>query len=142
RSAAEHGWLVALPQSSQAMGEHSYGWNDHSWAVREIKQLAAAIAAGYPIDPARSVVAGFSMGGGLAATLALGGELDVCGFVAVGPFLAHVESVRPLLEVQRARPLRAYLVASQRDEYCYSVAQRLAALLPPHGIPCEVELHP
>jgi dienelactone hydrolase len=142
RSAAERGWLVALPQSSQAMGAHTYGWNDHDWAVCEIKQHAAAIAASYPIDPARSVVAGFSMGGGLAATLALGGELDACGFIGVGPFLANVGSMRPLLEAPRRRPLRASLVASQRDEYCYLVAQQLAALLPAHGIPCELELHP
>jgi dienelactone hydrolase len=142
RPAAERGWLVALPQSSQAMGEHAFGWNDHAWAVREIKQHAAVVSASYPIDVARSVVAGFSMGGGLAATLALGGVLDVCGFIGVGPFLANLGSVRPLIEAPRPRPLRAYLVASQRDEYCYLVAQQLAALLPAHGIPCELELHP
>jgi len=142
RSAAERGWLVALPQSSQAMGEQRYGWNDHSWAVREIKQHAAAILAGYPIDQSRRVVAGFSMGGGLAAWLALSGELDVCGFIGAGPFLANVDSVRPLIEGPRARPLRTYLIASQRDEYCYMIAQQLATLLPPHGIPCQLELHP
>jgi dienelactone hydrolase len=142
RSAGEHGWLVALPQSSQAMGDHLYGWNDHDWAMREIRQHAATILADYPIDQARSVVAGFSMGGGLAATLALGGALDVCGFVGVGPYLSSIDSVRPLIEAPRAQPLRAYLIASQRDEYCYGVAQQLAALLPQHGIPCAIELHP
>ena len=48
----------------------------------------------------------------------------------------------PLLEGPRELELRGYLVASQRDAYCYSVAQKLAALLPPHGIACELELHP
>jgi len=142
RSAAEHGWLVALPQSSQPMGTQTYGWNDGAWAVREITQHVATLREQYPIDPARVVVAGFSMGGGLAAWLVLSSTLPACGVIGVGPFLANVESVLPLLEAPRERPLRAYLIASQRDQYCYGVAQKLAELLPPHGIACEVELHP
>src|SRR3954447_24469780 len=52
RSAAEHGWLVALPQSSQPMGAQTYGWNDGAWAVREITQHVATVREQYPIDPA------------------------------------------------------------------------------------------
>jgi predicted esterase len=142
RTATTSGWLVAAPQSAQVMGNGTYGWNDRDWAVREIEQHLATIREQYPIDPARIVVAGFSMGGGLAAWLALSGNLQVRGFIGVGLFLAQVESVLPLLEAPRERALRAYLVASQRDAYCYSVAQKLADLLPPHGIACELELHP
>lgn len=142
RSAVEQGWLVALPQSSQLMSAEHYGWNDRDWAVREITQHVAAIREQYEIDPARMVIAGFSMGGGLAARLALSGELPTRGFIGVGPYLSSIGSVLPLLEAQREQPLRAYLVASQRDEYCYGVAQKLAELLPQYGIPCELELHP
>jgi predicted esterase len=142
QSAREHGWLVALPQSSQAMGEDTYGWNDHDQAVREVEQHMAELHAQHTIDAARLVVAGFSMGGGLAAWLALSGELSARGFVAVGPYLSRVESVLPLLDAPRAQPMRAYLVASQRDQYCYQIAQRLAELLPAHGIACELEQHP
>jgi predicted esterase len=142
RSAADHGWLVALPQSSQVMSAGHYGWNDRDWAVREIVQHMVAVREQHPIDLERVVVAGFSMGGGLAAWLALSGALAACGFIGVGPFLANVESVLPLLEAPREPPLRTYLVASQRDVYCYGVAQKLAELLPPHGIACELELHP
>jgi dienelactone hydrolase len=141
RQASAQGWLVALPQSSQVMGEQAYGWNDRDWAVREITQHFAAIQQRYAIDLQCSVVAGFSMGGGLAAWLALSGTLAVRGFIAVGPFLARVDELVPLLEAHR-QPLRAYLVASQRDTYCYGVAQNLAELLPRHGIACELELHP
>ncbi|HJZ49711.1 MAG TPA: hypothetical protein VKE41_21185 [Roseiflexaceae bacterium] len=142
RSAVQQGWLVALPQSSQAMGEGTYGWNDRAWAVREIKQHAAGVHELHPIDRARMVIAGFSMGGGLAAWLALGGELPARGFIGVGPYLSSVDVMLPLLEAPREHPLRAYLVASQRDEYCYAVAQKLAELLPQHDIACELELHP
>lgn len=142
RSAAEQGWLLALPQSSQVMGEHTFGWNDRDWAVREIEQHVAAVQQQYPIDQERFIVAGFSMGGGLAATLALSGQLPVRGFIGVGPFLVSADSVMPLLEAPRTRQLRAYLLASERDAHCYSVAQKLAALLPAHGIACQIELHP
>jgi acetyl esterase/lipase len=142
RAAAEHGWLVALPQSSQAMSEHGFGWNDHNWSVGEVVRHFATIQEDYAIDHEQVIVAGFSMGGGLAAWLALSGELPARGFIAIGPFLDRVESVLPLLDAPRERPLRAYLVASQRDAYCYGVAQKLAELLPTHGIACELELHP
>lgn len=142
RAAAEHGWLLALPQSSQAMGEQAYGWNDRHQAVREVTQHAATVREHYLVDQRRLVLAGFSMGGGLAAWLALSGELPARGFIAVGPYLSNVDSLVPLLEARPRQPLRAYLVASQRDNYCYAVAQKLAELLPRHDIQCELELHP
>ncbi|HEU5100818.1 MAG TPA: hypothetical protein VFU22_17435 [Roseiflexaceae bacterium] len=142
RAAVERGWLLALPQSSQAMGEQTYGWNDQRQAIREITQHAATIGEHHPVDQRRLVLAGFSMGGGLAAWLALSGELPARGLIAVGPYLSSVESLVPLLDAPRPQPLRAYLVASQRDKYCYQVAQTLAVMLPRHGIACELELHP
>src|SRR5258705_473372 len=83
------GCLVALPQSSQPMSAGHYGWNDRGWAVREITQHVTTVREQSPIDLERIVVAGFSMGGGLAAWLALSGTLAVRGFIGVGPFLAN-----------------------------------------------------
>jgi predicted esterase len=142
RRATTHGWLVALPQSSQVMGKDAYGWNDRDWAVQEIEQHLAALHDRYAIDPDRVVVAGFSMGGGLAAWLALSRTVPARGWIGVNAFLARAESLLPLLETSRGYGLRAYLIASQRDQHCYEIAQQLAATLPPHNIPCQLELHP
>jgi predicted esterase len=142
RHATAQGWLVAAPQSSQVMGEGTSGWNDRDWAVREIEQHMAALHDQYTIDPNRIVVAGFSMGGGLAAWLTLSRVVPTRGWVGVNAFLPDVESVLPLAEACRGQGFRAYLIASQRDASCYAIAQRLAEMLPPHGIPCELELHP
>jgi predicted esterase len=142
RLAAAHGWLVAAPQSSQVMGKGTYGWNDRDWAVREIEQHLAALHDQYAIDPDRIVVAGFSMGGGLATWLALSRVVPARGWIGVNAFLPNVEGVLPLIEAGRRHRLRAYLIASQRDAACYAIAQRLAAMLPPHGVACELELHP
>ncbi len=144
-SAVEHGWLVALPQSSQAYGPGTFSWNDWEWAIDEVKRHAAVLRAQpaqYPIDPQRVVIAGFSMGAGLAAWLALSDTIDVRGCLLVAPFLSDVDNLLPLLEKRMARRMRVYLVASQDDEYCYGIAQKLAALLPQYGIECEVEWYP
>jgi predicted esterase len=110
--------------------------------VREIEQHLAALHDEYAIDPDRIVVAGFSMGGGLATWLALSQVVPARGWVGVNAFLPDVESVLPLIELSHGQGLRAYLVASQRDATCYAIAQRLARMLPPRDIPCELELHP
>jgi predicted esterase len=140
--ATERGWLVAAPQSSQPMGPGVFGWNDREWAVREVERHYAALREQYAIDHERVVVAGFSMGGGLAIWLALSGALPARGFVGVGAFLPTIESIAQLLEAGGGRGKRAYLVASQRDVACYEIARTLAQLLPRNGVPCELELHP
>lgn len=141
-AAAAQGWLVAVPQSSQAYGPGTYSWNDWEWALAEVERRYAALRTGHDIDPRRVVLAGFSQGGGLAAWLALGGAIEARGLVLVGPFLADVESVVPLLEARRPRGLRAFIAAGERDRYCYGVAQRLAALLPQYGVACRLETYP
>jgi predicted esterase len=142
RQATAQGWLVAAPQSSQVMGRGTYGWNDRGWAVREIEQHMNALHAQYPIDSERIVVAGFSMGGGLATWLALSQVVPARGWIGVNAFLPDVEGALPLVDLARRQRLRAYLIASQRDAACYAIARRLAAILPPRGIQCELELHP
>lgn len=142
RSAAERGWLLAAPQSAQVMGTGTFGWNDREWAVREVTAHYAALRERYPVDLSRAIVAGFSMGGGLAAWLALSGAIPARGFVGVNAFLADPRSLIPLLEARGGASMRAYLIASQRDETCYKIALELAALLPKYGVACEIELHP
>ena len=142
RSAADQGWLVAAPQSAQPMSAGTFGWNDREWAVRELGQHYAALRERYPIDLDRVVTAGFSMGGGLAAWLALSSTIPARGFVGVNAYLADPRGLVPLLEARGGAGMRTFLVASQRDEACYKIAQQLAELLPAHGVACRLELHP
>ncbi len=141
-AAVSHGWFVGLPQSSQAYGPGAYSWNDWDWAAREVQEHYATLCAEYPVDPERAVLAGFSQGGGLAAHLALSGAIKVRGLILVGPFLSNVESLIPLLEARHARQLMAFIVGSQKDEYCCRIAQQLATLLPQYDIPCALEIYP
>jgi predicted esterase len=140
--AVSQGWFVALPQSTQSYGPGAFSWNDWDWAVPEVQQHVAVIYQAYPVDPRRAVVAGFSMGAGLALWLVLNGFVQARGLILVAPFLPTVESLSPALETFQANGLRAFLVASDDDPYCLDVAQKLAILLPRHGIDCKLEIYP
>lgn len=140
-AAVSHGWLVALPQSSQQYAPGAFTWNDWGWAIQEVQGRYAALCSNYAIDSQRIVLAGFSQGGGLAAWLALSGLIQVHGLILVGPFLPDVETVVPLMKAHPPQDMKAWLVAGQRDKFCLGVARRLAELLPQQGVPCELEVY-
>jgi predicted esterase len=145
RSAVSSGWLLALPQSSQASGPDIYVWNDRDWALREIQAHYARLREQYAVDPNRVVVAGFSMGGEVAIWLALTGAIQVRGFVAVGPggpYTQEPDNWAPLIEAGREQGLCGYLVVGEQDIFCYSGTQALATLLSLHDVPYELEVHP
>ena len=73
--AVDHGWLVALPQSSQVFGQDKYTWNDWEWSQQEVCERYKTLCNEYPIDLQRVVLAGFSQGGGLALWLVLAERL-------------------------------------------------------------------
>lgn len=142
RSAAQRGWLLALPQSSQLGDFDAYVWNDRERAIAEVREHDTAIRRQYEIDSTRVVVGGFSMGGGLATWLAVGGAIEARGFIAVGPYLEDVGQLRRLLEARPDHKLRGYIVVGDQDDPCYQIAQEIMALLQSHDIACELEVHP
>jgi acetyl esterase/lipase len=141
-SAVQHGWFVALPQSSQLFAPGTYTWNDWEWAQQEVCERYTSLYQEYPIDAERVVLAGFSQGGGLALWLVLSGAIKAQGLVLVGPFLDEITQIIPFLEKHVPYGLRVYLVAGQRDRYCYGIAQQLAILLPKYGIVCKLDDYP
>lgn len=141
-SAVPAGWFLALPQSSQMYSPGAYTWNDWEWAQQEVRQRYATLCNDYPVDPESVVLAGFSQGGGLAAWLVLSGAVKARGLILVGPFLMNVANLIPFLETHDHRGLRVYLVAGQRDRYCYGIAQQLVELLPNYGIVCTFDEYP
>ena len=141
-TAVSHGWFVGLPQSSQPFGPGNFAWNDWDWATLEIQQHYSAIGRQNPVDPARAVLAGFSMGAGLALWLVLNALVQARGLILVGPFLPDVDALLPVLAAYPANGLRVYLVAGDDDFYCLEVAQKLEILLPCYGIACELETYP
>jgi predicted esterase len=141
--AASAGWLVAAPQSTQAMWSGAYVWDDRSTSEREIKKHFATLKRQYAIDPLKTVLAGHSMGGEIAIWLALKGETPACGFIAFGPggpYMDDLTKWESLLFENPTENLRGYLIFGEDDD---SISQEnvvtLGAMLNDHGIPCEIE---
>ena len=141
-AAAEQGWLVGLPQSSQAYGPDAFSWLDWEWSLQEGQQAYDRLCTDYPVDRQRVVLAGFSMGAGLAAFLGASGKVDITGMILVAPFVSDVQNLIPHLETRPRHNLRVFLVASERDEYCRSIAVQMADLFPQYGIPCKLKVYP
>ncbi len=143
RVAALHGWLVAVPQSSQAMWKGAYSWNDRQIAEEEVHKHYTNLTEQYAIDLRRTVLAGHSMGGEVAIWLALTGAIPAQGFIAFGPggpFMDKLENWDELLRERAARPLRGYLIMGQQDTTIPQDNLRaFSKLLNDKGIPCQVE---
>jgi dienelactone hydrolase len=84
--AREHGFLLAVPQSSQVESEGGFGWTDRERARKELAAHWEKLKSEKRVDPKRVILAGASQGGALAMELALSGEpIPVLGFIAVVP---------------------------------------------------------
>ncbi|MFM8319442.1 MAG: alpha/beta hydrolase [Chloroflexota bacterium] len=90
---ADHGWLVALPQSSQLIGQEAYTWDDPRQAEAELAQHLEQLHREHTFDPQRVVLAGFSQGAGLAISLVIQGLIPAAGFIAVAPYLREVDAL-------------------------------------------------
>lgn len=133
------GWLAALVQSScPTWVSGFYDWPEDEQPLAELRQHYDAITGQYPVDPARVVVAGYSMGGQIAMQAALNGTIPARGFIGVEGWVFDLDRVPPLLESGANPGLRVYLVTGQGGQF-RDDAPRLCELLRAHGIACEVE---
>jgi predicted esterase len=146
KPAASAGWLVGIPQSSQAMWKDAYVWSDLETARSEIEQHFNLLKRQYAIDAGRAVLAGHSMGGELAIWLALNRAAEVRGVVAIGPggqFMDNPEDWEELVLAYNGQPLRAYLIYGEAD---VTIPQQnihvLAEMLQKAGIACQIESLP
>lgn len=156
RPAIECGWLVALPQSSQLSTqglEAAYRWDNFGISIRETRAHDAGLRRAFDIDPQRTVVGGFSMGGRLAVWLALSQAIPARGLVAVGPYLAGgppdqeaplpypLDAWLPEIDAAKGRGIRAFLIIGDKDEGCYADTVKLADMLKARGVPCELKVY-
>ena len=146
KPAASAGWLVGIPQSSQAMWKDAYVWNDLEIARAEIEQHLIFLSDSTPWTPRRSVLAGHSMGAEVAIWLALTGTLEVQGVVAIapgGPFMDHPDDWSDLAQAYSGEKLSVTLIYGTADT---SIPQAnipvLADILQNAGIRCELEILP
>lgn len=139
-----HGWLLAVPQSSQIVGPDAYVWDDREKGINEVREHLAKLSGDYNVDPARVVLGGFSMGGGQAIWMALHQSVRTRGFIALGPYLRpeELDALPALLETQKPVGLRGSILVGEEDHGCLACSRKAAELLNAHDIPCELEIRP
>ena len=140
------GWVLALPQSDQAMYKGAYVWNDLETAYANVQVHFAEIQNRAAYDPNRVVLGGHSLGSLIAIQISLQGILDVCGFIAIGPVVPVFDDpaeLASLLNQARARSLRGYLIVGEDEEDFYiDGSQDFHAKLDSAGIVCKLEFVP
>ena len=146
RAVAEAGWRLVALQSSQVGGVNAYLWNDQETALRETAMQYAELCDRYAVDPARLVVAGFSLGGETALRIVLSESIPAPAFILLGPGGPAMEAPDawlPLIAQGAARGVRGYVFLGERDNAVeQDAARRVVDLLNAHGVPCGLEMLP
>jgi len=138
RPALSMGLVVAAPQGTQLSSERLFSWDDRERAKREVLAAYEKLLAGYPVDPARVVLAGVSQGAAVALCLALSGRIPRSrGFVAVIPSVIGVEACLPRAPEAARRGLRGWILVGEKDPRCERV-RTLHQNLIQAGLPCEL----
>lgn len=135
KSAAELGWLVALPQSGEiGTSPGAYTWNDRDRTLAEVEQHLQDLRERSLVDERAIVLAGFSMGGLQALALVLTRRFKACGVLSVGAYLPHIREFRGLIESGNAAGVRFYIVVGANDPSGYDGAKQLATELERAGV--------
>jgi predicted esterase len=146
RAVTDAGWRLVALQSSQVGGANAYLWDDQETALRETAAQYADLSAQYTVDPARLVVAGFSLGGETALRIVLSGSIPAPAFILLGPggpTMDTPDAWLPLIAQGAARGVRGYVFLGDRDNAVeQDNARRVVDLLNGHGVPCGLEMLP
>ena len=118
RTPARNGWLTAMPQSTQALWQGAYIWDDQGITSQEIRKHYHTLVSQYAVDGSRVILAGRSLGAEMAAWLALSAVIPVEGFIAVnpaGPMTSYLLEWQQFLEANPLPGLRGYVIWGEND---------------------------
>lgn len=148
--AALAGWLVAAPQSSQAMWRGAYAWDDTQITLAELQNHYAQLAGVYAIDPNFVILGGKNTGAMAALHAAVSGALPATGFFALmtaGAALDADLSWDTALATYTSREviqaLRGYaILVGYDDEIAIETLQSATEAFNQAGIPAAFEIIP
>lgn len=146
QAALSKGYVLAVPQSSQAMFKGAYIWDNLDTSFAEIKVCYESLKKELGFDNRKVVLAGHSMGGLIAIQMALTDEVRVRGLVANGPALPFGDAqneLDKLLPSIREHGLRAYFIVGEKDiDIEQDEIKVFVDKLKAAGIACELETVP
>ena len=144
RTSVDNGFVLAVPQSSQAMFKGAFVWDDLEVSFHDVKACYENLKSEVDFDVQSVVLAGHSMGGLIAIQMALTGDLPVRGLGVNGPALPfgdEPDELDKLLPSAQERGLRIYFIVGEKDTDIEQDAIRaFAEKMKSVGIPCELEI--
>jgi len=141
--AAAAGWLVGVPQSTQALWSGAYVWEDIVQAQREIADHTRGLIETYNVDTNRVILAGHRQGGEVAAWLPCSGGIDVRGFIAVAPtgaMIANPDRWFHSLQANEPQGLRGALITGDIGMPYLPEMKRLADILNAFDVPTNLHV--
>lgn len=146
KPAVDAGFVLAVPQSTQAVFKDAFMWDDLDVSFAQVKTCLESLKKEVDFDTHRVILAGHSMGGLVAIQMAMTGEVPVHGLIVNGPALPFGDSPDELgkaIASAKERGLRAYFIMGDKDVDIEQDAIRaFVEKMRSAGIPCELEIVP
>ena len=138
KSAVKHGWILAMPQSSQPSSPVSFVWDDREKAMNEVSDHFNSLIEKYPVDINRIVIAGFSQGAARAIELVMSKQIKAKGFIAVVPGTVDIDEIHRWADSTQAR---CVLISGGRDPR-YQMFQQVKEIFAQKNLPLMFENYP
>jgi dienelactone hydrolase len=133
--AQQRGWLVLSCQSTQPVFDDAYHWDNPAVGLDDLSYYYEQISQNYPLDPLRTVIAGFSQGSGMAIYAALKGPIPVRGFIGIGTWWANPYE----LNGERTK-VRGYFITGEKD-HTLDRAREIQEVLRKNNVKFAEEVH-
>lgn len=138
KSALKHGWMLAMPQSSQPSSSLSFVWDDREKAMDEVAGHFDSLVEKYPIDRDKTVIAGFSQGAARAIELVMSQRIKANGFIAVVPATMDIDELKRWADVAK---VRGVLISGGRDPR-YEMFQQIKEIFTQKDVSLMFENYP
>ena len=133
--ARQRGWLVLSCQSTQPVFEGAYYWDNPAVGLADLAYYYEQASQNYPVDPQRTVIAGFSQGSGMSIYTALKGSLPVRGFIGIGTWWADPDEL-----TGERMAVRGYFITGEKD-HTLDRAREIQEVLRRNNVEFAEEVH-
>ncbi|QHE52854.1 alpha/beta hydrolase [Pontibacillus sp. HMF3514] len=128
-TAPSHGYVLAMPQSSQIEFSGGYSWDDIEKGTQELEAHYEELKQHGSINEGQLILGGFSAGARVALHTILKGDLPVKGFVFVGPWLPDIDELADNLEYLAEQGIEGYVICGDQDQDCLEDTNRFVEIL-------------
>jgi len=145
QEAAKLGWLVAAPQSHQALWKDAYLWINRKLAIEEINYQIKSVKEKYAVDESLVVLAGRATSVPIAMEIAFKHPNGVLGFIAYDPpnLNRELDEWEPIINQISPGAIKGYFILHNEENRRHiEDISKLADSLTSANIWTEIEIVP